>query len=93
MTAEQPIPPAVLERVGRVDDGLDCGLNLHDRVSVLIPVCIEEGITEGRLICLALKLRGYHPNHVGILLGKGAARVPTEHRWYKDSGGHYRLPA
>lgn len=92
MTAEQPIPPAVLERVGQVDDGLDCGLNLHDRVSVLIPVCIEEGITEGRLICLALKLRGYNAQHVGRMLTEGRAAMAPQDRWYKGSDGLYRLP-
>lgn len=92
MATVQPIPPAVLDRLGQVDDRLDHAMSKHDRVSVLIPVCIMAGITDGKLICLALKLRGYNPKHVGLTLSKGAASLPPEHRWYKDSEGSYRLP-
>lgn len=92
MATDQPISPAVLERLRQVDDALDPGLNKHGRVSVLIPICIMEGITEGRLICLALKLLGYDPRHVGLILSRGSASMPPEHRWYKDSDGRYRLP-
>ena len=87
-----PIAPAVLERLGNFDDSLDHKLRSHDRVSVMIGACIEEGIVHGKLICLALKLRGYTPRHVGIILTKGADSMPPELRWYKDSEGKYRLP-
>lgn len=92
ITTGQPIAPDALKRLGEFDYGLGSNLNKHDRVSVLIPVCIEQGITEGRLICLALKLRGYSPRHVGMTLKNGASNVPPEHRWSKDADGHYRLP-
>lgn len=92
MATNPPIPPAALDRLGQMDDGLDPGLNKHDRVSVLIAVCIMEGITDGKLICLALKLRGYNSRHVGLTLNKGAASMPPEYRWYKGSDEQYRLP-
>lgn len=92
MATDQPIPSAVLDRLECIDADLAPGLSKHDRVSMLIAVCIVEGVTEGKLICLALKLLGYNPRHVGLTLGRGGAHMPPEHRWYKDSGGHYRLP-
>jgi hypothetical protein len=92
MSSQLPIPPAVLDQLARVNDGLDPGMNKHDRVSVLIPVCIMEGITDGKLICLALKLLRYNPRHVGLILHNGSASMPPEHRWYKDSDSHCRLP-
>ncbi len=91
MATFEPILPAVLDQLRRMDNELDPGLSKHDRVSMLIAVCIVEGVTDGKLICFALKLLGYNPKHVGLTLGKGSGRMPAEHRWYKDSDGHYRL--
>lgn len=92
MTTERPIPPTALDRLREVDHRLDRDLSKHDRVSVLIPVCIDQGITKGSLICLALKLCGYNARHVGITLDGGSAHMPPEHQWYKDSGGQYACP-
>ncbi len=92
MATDQPIPTAALDRLARVDADLAPCLSKHDRVSMLIAVCIVEGITDGKLICAALKLLGSNPQHVGMILNKGSASMPPEHRWYKDADGHYRLP-
>ncbi|WP_296720977.1 hypothetical protein [Erythrobacter sp.] len=92
MTGGLPTPPGVLDRLALMNGGLDPGLNKHDRVSVLIPVCIIEGITEGTLIRQALTEVGYDARHVGLTLSKGSASMPPDQRWYKDADGYYRLP-
>ena len=92
MASQQPIPPAVLDQLRRIDNELDPSLSKHNRVSMLIALCIMEGITNGSFIRCTLMELGYDGQHVAIILKKGSGSMPPEHRWYKDSDGHYRLP-
>lgn len=92
MNTTNPFPTDVLVRLVVFDATLDPGINKHDRVSVLIAVCIAEGITKGSLIRSALMELGYDGSHVAIVLKKGSGSMPPESRWYRDESGAYRLP-
>lgn len=92
METDLLISPSVLTRLKQAHVGLERSLSKNDRVAILILICIEEGITAGNLICLALTLCGYNRRHVDMTLAKGAAGIPLENRCYKDPSGHYVLP-
>ena len=92
MEENDPISPMVMERLDYADDTLDADLNMHDRVAVMIGVCIEEGLTNASLIRLALKRRGYNVRHVSIMLQEGPGNVPDKLRWYQSPEGDFRLP-
>lgn len=92
MNITNPFPADVLARLVAFDATLDTGINKHDRVSVLIALCIAEGITKGSLIRRALMELHYDGSHVAIVLKKGSGSMPPESRWHKDGNGHYRLP-
>ena len=92
MQPSLPIARETLAKLRQVRDDLEPDLSKHDQVAVMIPMCIELNITEGNLICLALKLCGYNPKHVGLTLAKGAKGMPASVRWFKANDGRYRLP-
>jgi len=90
-------PPATLSRdaptadVGAIFRRLrqlmmDCAkANSHDRLTMVIAACIDEGITTGtRIVGVARKL-GFDAQHAGILLTGGIGS-----HWSRGEDGQYR---
>ena len=92
MSTTNPFPTDVLAQLVAFEATLEPGTNKHDRVSVLIALCIAEGITKGSMIRSALMELGYNGDHVAITLKNGSGSMPPEIRWYRDESGAYRLP-
>lgn len=94
LPANTPLPPsdvsAIFERLRQLDRKCGPTANLHDRVTVLICACIEEGINAGPRIIGAIKHIGYNSRHVGKLLRDGTGNDPRRHWWYRDPVGTYR---
>ena len=89
-TQTLPIPPETLKILRHYEAGLDPALSMHDRVRVLIRMCIDEGVHEGKLIVLAISLMDYNKQHVGIVLKEGAA-IAGEALWQQADDGTYQI--
>ena len=92
-----PSPPATLSRdapAAEVDAIfrrlrqllMDVGkANSHDRLTVAIAACIDEGIDTGnRIVGVAQKL-GFDTQHAGIVLSAGIGS-----NWHRTEDGQYR---
>lgn len=69
----------------------DCGPNKHDQATALITACIMEGMDTGKRIIGALKVLGFDPQHVGIILNEGTGLDPERHHWRRDQEGTYAV--
>ena len=69
------------------------GCKKPDQVRVLIPACIDAGITTGPAIVATLSQLGFNRRHVGTVLGKGAGLNPDRCAWRKELDGTYATNA
>ena len=65
--------------------------NKHDRVTVLIDICIMEGANTRPLIVAGIKAHGFDARHVAIILNNGTGNDPKRHRWQRDDEGYYQI--
>lgn len=81
---------AIFERLRQLDRKCGSTANRHDRATVLICACIEEGMDDSPRIIGALRSLGFNPRHVGKLLRDGTGNDPRRHWWHRDHAGTYR---
>lgn len=64
----------------------DCAkANSHDRLTIAIAACIDEGINTGIRIVGAARRLGFDAQHAGIVLNGGIG-----FNWHRAEDGHYR---
>lgn len=84
---------AVFRRLRALDQALqDSKVNKHDRATMLINACINEGLISGRRITGALATLGFNRQHAGIQLEDGFRKEPEWPYWGRRDDGTYYVP-